>query len=85
MNLTIIHGDVIPFGNNIFDITADAGSLISFYRNGEILATATGTGMQQSITLPSLPLNAHVTLTVTKQNYYRYEADLPVEEVLSAN
>jgi PKD repeat protein len=76
---------VIPYGFNSFDITADEGSLISFYRNGEILATATGTGMQQTIPLPSLPLNAHVSLTITKQNYYRYEADLPVEEILTAN
>ncbi|MCD4725076.1 MAG: T9SS type A sorting domain-containing protein [Bacteroidales bacterium] len=85
VDLTIVHDNVIPYGSTAFNITANDGSLISLYRNGEILATATGTGSPQVINLPAIPLNADVTLTVTKQNYFRYEEIIPVLEVLQAN
>jgi PKD repeat protein len=84
-DLTIVHDGLIPLGSNTFNISANNGSMICLYRNGEILATATGTGQQQTITIPVLPLNANVTLTVTKQNHFRHEELVPVEEVLSAN
>ncbi|MEN8223791.1 MAG: C25 family cysteine peptidase [Bacteroidota bacterium] len=84
-DLTIVHDGIIPYGSNTFNITADMGSMISLYRNGEILATATGTGAVQSIAIPSLPLMANVTLTVTKQNYFRHEELVPVENVMTAN
>lgn len=84
MDLTVIHEDAIPLGTNTFTVTANIGSLISLYRNGEILATATGTGVAQVLPIPALPMMANVTLTVTKQNYFRYEALIPVEDVLTA-
>jgi PKD repeat protein len=85
MDLTIVHDGVIPFGANTFVMSADYGSLICLYRNGNIISTATGTGMMQAIPIPSLPLNANVTLTVTKQNYFRHEETLPVLEILNAD
>ncbi|MCK4569600.1 MAG: T9SS type A sorting domain-containing protein, partial [Bacteroidales bacterium] len=84
MNLTIIHDGSIDFGAPTFEITADNGSLISLYYDGAILATATGTGSVQSISIPAIPLDAIVTLTVTKQNYFRHEEPLPVEDPLTA-
>ena len=85
MDLTIVHAGSIPYGSNVFNITADIGSTICLYRNGEILHTATGTGSVQAIPIPALPLAANVTLTVTKQNYFRHEELIPVETVLAAN
>ena len=85
VDLTVVHEDVIPMGSTTFEITADNSSLISLYRNGEILTTADGTGMPVVMSIPVLPLMSAITVTVTKQNYYRYEAIIPIDEVLSAN
>ena len=85
VDLTIQHDGMIPFGVSTFTMTADMGSLICLYRNGDILATAIGTGSAQVIPIPSLPLGADVTLTVTKQNYFRHEEILPVVDGLTAN
>ena len=84
MLLTIIHDGRIVFGNPDFEITADNGSLISLFYDGEIIATATGTGSVQSIPVPPVPLGETVILTVTKQNYFRHEEPLPVEDPLTA-
>ena len=85
MDLTIAHDGLIPFGAPTFELSADAGSLISLYLNGEILATATGTGAAQSIPVPAIALGEMVTLTVTKQNYYRHEELIPVVDPLTAS
>ena len=85
MNLTVVHDGDITFGSTAFEITADAGSLISLFYNGDILATATGTGTLQSITIPAIPLGEEVSLTITKQNYFRYEQLLPVLDPLTSN
>jgi PKD repeat protein len=84
-NLTVVHDDVISYASSTFTITANAGSLIALYYDGEILATATGTGSSQAIAIPSLPPNVDFTLTITKQNYYRYEATISVMDMLEAN
>ena len=83
-DLIVIHDGMIPMGATEFTITADLGSMISLFRNGEILVTATGTGSAQSLAIPALPLMANVTLTVTKQNYFRHEELIPVENVVTA-
>jgi len=85
MNLTVNHMGHIIYDSPVFEITADDGSLICLYYDGEIQATATGTGSLQSIPIPALPLGAMVSLTVTKQNYYRHEEQLPVVDPLTAD
>ena len=85
IDLSIQHDGTIPFGASTFVMSADMGSLISLFRDGDILATATATGNTQAIPIPSLPLGAQVTLTVTKQNYFRHEELIPVEDALTAN
>ncbi len=85
-DLTVQHEAYVTYGSNVFEISADMGSLISLFRDGEILATATATGNMQAIPIPStLPMGADVTLTITKQNFFRYEEILPVEDGLTAN
>jgi PKD repeat protein len=85
MPLNVVHEGKIYFGYPTFEITATDGALISLYYDGEILATATGTGSLQSIPIPPVPLGEEVNLTVTKQNYFRHEELLPVMDPLTAN
>jgi len=84
IDLTVSHDGLIEYGSSAFEMTADAGALISLYHNGNILATSTATGALQSIPIPGIPLGEDVTLTVTMQNYYRYEEMLAVVDPLTA-
>jgi hypothetical protein len=77
-NLTVIHDPVIITGVPTFDVTADANSLIALTLNGEILGVAEGTGTPVSIEIPVINPGNVITLTVTKQNYYRYTAEIQV-------
>ncbi|MBC8487264.1 MAG: T9SS type A sorting domain-containing protein [Bacteroidetes bacterium] len=77
-NLTVTHEPVFFAGLTSFDITADAGSLIALTVNEEIIGTAEGTGSQISITIPPQQPLDMILITVTKQNYYRYEAYVEV-------
>jgi PKD repeat protein len=83
--LTLVHDGEIIYGASSFEMTADTGALICLYLDGDILATATATGMQQSIPIPPISLGEMVTLTVTKQNYFRSEELLEVVDPLTAN
>jgi len=77
-NLTVIHDQVIISGQPQFNITADEYSLISLTLDGEIIAVDEGTGAPISIDIPFIIPGNTVTLTVTKQNYYRFTAQVPV-------
>ena len=84
--MTAVHDDIIPVGSTTFTVSATPGSLICLSLNGEILATATGGFGQTNMTLPAnLQLGDQLTLTITKQNYYRYEEMISVGNVLMAN
>ena len=77
-NLTVVHDPVIISGQPQFNITADNNSLISLTMNGEIVAVGEGTGAPISIDIPFIIPGNNVTLTVTKQNYYRFTTQIPV-------
>ncbi len=77
-NLTVIHDPAIVSGQPHFNVTADEYSLISLTLDGEILGVGEGTGTPISIDIPFIVPGSTVTLTVTKQNYYRYTAQIPV-------
>jgi hypothetical protein len=77
-NLTVIHDPVIVSGQPQFVVTADNYSLISLTLNGEIIGVAEGTGAPVTINIPFIVPANTVVLTVTKQNYYRYSANIPV-------
>ena len=76
-SLTVSHDTSISSSATSFAVTADAGSFIALTTNGEILGTATGTGSPVNVTISGTltPLD-YMHITVTKQNYYRYEADV---------
>lgn len=77
-NLTVVHDPAIISGQPHFNVTADNYSLISLTLDGEILGVGEGTGFPVSIDIPFILPGSTVTLTVTKQNYYRYTAQIPV-------
>jgi len=76
--LTVIHDSVIWEYETSFDVSADDGSLICLSLEGEILATATGTGSPITFTVPPMTFGQELIVTVTKENYHRYRAVVPV-------
>ncbi len=77
-NLTVVHDPVLLSGVNFFNVTADDGSLIALSVDGELIGVGQGTGAPVSITIaPQVP-PAVVDIVITKQNYYRYEIEVPV-------
>jgi len=83
--MTAIHEPIIPVGSTTFSVSATPGSFIALTHNGEILSTATGGFGTTMMSLPpSLQIGEDVILTITKQNYLRYEATLEVQDVLAA-
>ena len=72
-NLMVNHNAVLFGGQSTFTVTADQGALIALTVNDEIIAVETGTGIPLAIPIPpQLPGN-QMLVTITKQNYYRYE------------
>ncbi len=77
--LTVNHDPVIYTGVTSFTVTANTGALICLSLNGQILGTATGTGVPQSIPISGTQLPPdYVDIVVTLQNYYRYHAQIQV-------
>lgn len=76
--LTVNHPVSILNSDNSVSVNADDGSLIALVANGTILATANGTGNALDIPIPAQAAGTMITLTVTKQNFFRYEADITV-------
>ena len=80
--LTVQHQSVQLAGLNTFQITAPEGTMIALTKgegaNLEIVAVAEGTGSIQTIDIPSQVPPTVLHLTVTGQNYLRYESDIDV-------
>ncbi len=77
-DLTIVHNDVMVSGVPFFEVSADEGSLIALSVEGELLGTAQGTGSNVQIPVELLLPGTIVDVVVTKQNYYRYHAEVLV-------
>lgn len=77
-NLSVTHDPVLFSGETTFSVIANEGSLIALTNDDEIIGLAEGTGAPVNITIePQLP-PAEILVTVTKQNYYRYESTVEV-------
>ena len=76
--LTVAHDGGLPIGAATFNITADAGAIVALTIDGEIVGVteATGAPMDMTVTPPTAPGMAK--LTITKTNYYRYVEEVPV-------
>ena len=77
-NLTVSHSPTLLSGATSFNVTADAGSLIALTINGEIIGTAAGTGSPAAIAIGAQNPGEVMVVTVTKQNFFRYSADVSV-------
>ncbi len=77
-NLAVNHNAVLLSGETSFTVTANAGSFIALTVDGEIIATAQGTGQAVNIPIAAQAPPAELTVTVTKQNYRRYQAAVEI-------
>ena len=71
-NLDVTMLPVIVAGANQYQITATEGATICLSKGTEIVGLATATGLPQMIDITAQIPGEELTLTVTKQNYYRY-------------
>ena len=79
-DLTVLHNNVLLEGLESFSVFADEGALIGLTVNGEIIGTGVGTGEPVQISISGQTAGSQVIITVTKQNYYRYESAVEVIE-----
>ncbi len=74
----VTHNPILYSGETAFTVVADAGAFIALTVNGEIIGTALSAGGANSITIEAqLPPN-NMVVTVTKQDYFRYQANVEV-------
>ena len=76
--LTVSHDNTIASGDTSFIVSADEASLIGLSVDGDWIGAAEGTGSPLSIPITPLAAGQTMRVTVTKANYYRYIADVPV-------
>jgi len=77
--MTITHDQEIEESATTFNITANENALICLTVNNEIIATGIGAGSTPVvITIPPQTAGTMVMVTVTKQNFFRYFAIVPV-------
>lgn len=77
-NLTVIHPSTLVAGATSFTVSANDSSIIALNVNGEIIGVAVGTGNPVTISIPPQTAGNNMIVTVTKQNYYRYQATVPI-------
>jgi PKD repeat protein len=77
-SLTVTHDTEIEENATSFNITTNENALICLSVNNQIIATGLGTGTQQVMTIPPQVAGTMVMVTVTKQNFFRYTANVPV-------
>ena len=71
--LTVEMLPVLPTGSEQYTVKADEGSTICLTANGQIIGFDMATGETQQIAITPQEVGTTVKLTITKQNYYRYE------------
>lgn len=76
--LTVVHNPVLLAGVSTFTVSADSGALVSLTNNGEILFADTANGTPQMLPITPLLPGEFLTVTVTKQDYYRYSQKVQV-------
>ena len=71
--LTVEMLPVLPTGNDRYQLKADEGATICLTANGQIIGFDMATGDTQYINITPQEVGTTVKLTITKQNYFRYE------------
>jgi len=77
-DLAVTHNPILYSGETSYSVTADAGSFIALTVDGEIIGTAEGAGSAVTISIEAQIPETQVVITVTKQNYYRFESVIEV-------
>lgn len=78
--LSVTPGAEIFAGEGNFQITAPAGAVIALSKNGNtVLACATATGSNQTITFEPQEIGTVIDIVVTKQDYLRWEHSITVD------
>lgn len=78
-NLTVSHNSTINANATSFNVVANTGSFIALSVNGNIVGSAIATGTRQSIPITgTLTTGQIMKVVVTKQNFYRREANVNV-------
>jgi hypothetical protein len=76
--MAVTHNPILYSGESVFTVNAEEGAWIALTVNGEIIGVEQSTGGATNITIePQIP-PVTMIVTVTKQNYYRYEAEVEV-------
>lgn len=76
--LNISHAFSLQTGDTSFEILAEEGSLIGLSVNKNLIGVAEGTGEPLEIQILPQTLPGELLITVTKQNFFRYENTVPV-------
>jgi hypothetical protein len=71
LNVTML--PVLPEGSDQYIVKADEGATICLTANGQIIGFDMATGDTQAIAITPQEIGTTVKLTITKQDYYRYE------------
>jgi hypothetical protein len=74
--LTVEMLPVLPAGSDFYTVKADEGATICLTANGNIIGFDMATGDTQQIAVTPQEDGTIVKLTITKQNYYRYEHNI---------
>lgn len=77
-NLTVSYNSYLYMGDTTFVVTADMDALIGLSVNDVLIGSAMSTGGPDTITIPAQAPPDQVLVTVTKQNYFRYEGYVDV-------
>lgn len=77
-NLTVSHEPEINLGSPTFTVQADPGAKVALTLNGQIIGVQTAGMSPLVFNLPALELGQVLSLVVTKQNFFRYKALIPV-------
>jgi hypothetical protein len=64
---------VLPAGSEQYTVKADEGATICLTANGQIIGFDIATGDTQTISVTPQEVGTTIKLTITKQEYYRYE------------
>lgn len=76
--LSVAHSSSLAAGATTFTVTANSGASIALTVNGVIIGLAVGTGAPQAISIPAQAGGQTMIVTITKQNYYRYSANVDI-------
>ncbi len=76
--LTVDLDEILLSGLDFFDISVNEGAFICLSIDGQIIATAEGSGSEIEIAIPPQEPGTIIDIVITKQNYYRYENQIEV-------